>query len=138
MCICSNNINFTETDEKLMMNSKSRLIFSIIASAFIMSQAIAADNKKISRKMGDGGISIENNKATFFAATNKLKIPIVHYTDANGNTVKTLFAAELELSKNKSGEAKEFKVIKLDITDEYGCIFPEKWQESMGHCMEQN
>jgi len=116
----------------------SRLCFSLIASVFIMNQAIATDNKKISRKMGDSRISTENDKAIFFAATNKLKIPILHYIDANGNMVKTLFAAELELSKDLPGEAKEFKVIKLDITDEHGCIFPEKWQESMGHCMIQN
>ncbi len=115
-----------------------RLLFSLIAPVLILSQAIAADEKKISRKMGSAGITTENNRAIFYAATNRLKLPVVRHIDVNGNLTKTLYAAELDLSKSVEGEAKEFKVIKQDITDEYGCISPETWQESMGHCMVQN
>ena len=121
-----------------MINSRSRLVFSIIASAFIMSQAIAVDNKKISQKMGGGRILTENNKAVFFVATNRLKLPVVHYIDADGKMSKTLYTVELELSKNAVGDALKFKSIKVDIPDEYGCISPEVWQESMGYCIVQN
>lgn len=115
-----------------------RHLFSLIAAVLIMSQAIAAEDKKISRKMGDSGITTENDKTVFYAKANKLKLPKVHVIDVNGNMTNKLYAAELDLSKFVEGEALEFKLIKLDETDVYGCIAPETWQESMGHCMVQN
>jgi len=117
----------------------TRLLFSLIASLLITDQAIAEiGDKKITSKMGESGAPRKKNKAIFYPATNTLKLPVVHNVDANGKMTKTLYAVELDLSSPIEGEANKFKVIKLNETDEYGCILPETWQESWGHCMVQN
>ncbi len=106
---------------------KKRFLFSIIVSILVTGQALAAH---------DDGMT-DKEKAVFDATTNKLKLPEVHYVDENGNMTTLMFAVDMDISKDVTGEALEFKITDLKQIDEHGCVFPETWHEAMGHCMDQ-
>jgi len=116
---------------------KNKILFLLITTLLMLGEAIASNNE-VSTKMGGNSLSLETGKAVFYAKTNKLKIPVIYYRDGNGMMTDIVYAAELEISNSVAGKPVEFKLIKLDKTNVHGCILPETWQESMGHCMVQN
>ncbi len=116
---------------------KNKALLTLFATLFMLGEAIASNNE-VSPKMGGNSLSLETDNTVFYAKTNKLKIPVIYYRDENGMMTDIVYAAELEISNSVAGKAVELKLIKFDQTDIHGCILPETWQESMGHCMVQN